>query len=102
MFGDFRISRNITTAEGCKVCCKYMVHYDLLAKEIQFVGRRQGARCIKQNTDACPRSKRINRMVKNNEFWNEMKTDIYFSKKLLKNSSSTVSRSPITSTLDTP
>ena len=72
MFGDFRISRNITTAEGCKVCCKYMVHYDLLAKEIQFVGRRQGARCIKQNTDACPKSKRINRMVKNNEFWNGM------------------------------
>ena len=63
MFGDFRISRNITTAEGCRVCCKYMVHYDLLAKEIQFVGKRQGARCIKQNTDACPRSKKINRMV---------------------------------------
>ena len=64
VFGDFRISRNITTAEGCKVCCKYMVHYDLLAKEIQFVGRRQGARCIKQDTDACPRSRSINRRVK--------------------------------------
>ena len=63
VFGDFRISRNITTAEGCKVCCKYMVHYDLLAKEIQFVGRRQGARCIKQDTDACPRSRSINRRV---------------------------------------
>ena len=63
VFGDFRISRNITTAEGCKVCCKYMVHYDLLAKEIQFVGRRQGARCIKVDTDACPRSSGINRRV---------------------------------------
>merc|ERR1711878_257072 len=61
-FSETSGSPETSREEGCKVCCKYMVHYVLLAKEIQFVGRRQGARCIKQNTDACPRSKRINRM----------------------------------------
>merc|ERR1711936_1251179 len=49
VFGDFRISRNVTTVEGCKVCCKYMIHYDKLANQIQFVGRRQGVRCFKQH-----------------------------------------------------
>ena len=54
--------------EGCKVCCKYMIHYDKLANQIQFVGRRQGVRCVKQDTDACPRSTKINRMVEFNNF----------------------------------
>ena len=48
VFGDFKISRNITTKEGCRVCCKYLIHYDKLAGDIQFVGKRQGVRCVKQ------------------------------------------------------
>merc|ERR1712165_382378 len=62
VFGDFRISRNVTTAEGCTVSCKYMIHYDKLANQIQFVGRRQGVRCVKQQTAQCTRATRINRM----------------------------------------
>ena len=40
-----------------------MIHYDKLANQIQFVGRRQGVRCVKQQTAQCPRATRINRMV---------------------------------------
>ena len=40
-----------------------MIHYDKLANQIQFVGRRQGVRCVKQQTAQCPGATRINRMV---------------------------------------
>ena len=48
VFGDFKITRNVTTEEGCTVCCKYRIHYDKLTEKIQFVGQRQGVRCVKQ------------------------------------------------------
>ena len=41
-----------------------MIHYDKLANQIQFVGRRQGVRCVKLQTAQCPRATRINRMVR--------------------------------------
>merc|ERR1712111_235760 len=39
VFGDFRITRNVTTREGCVMTCKYLIHYDKLEEVIQFVGR---------------------------------------------------------------
>ena len=46
VFGDFKVLRNVTTKEGCTVCCKYMVHYDKLHDAIQLAGRRKGMKCV--------------------------------------------------------
>ena len=43
--------------------CKYLIHYDKLEEVIQFVGKRQGPRCIRQPTPDCQRSKAIDRSV---------------------------------------
>ena len=47
-FGDFIISRNVTTQEGCTVCCKYRIHYDFIHNSTSFIGRRNGPKCVRQ------------------------------------------------------
>ena len=47
-FGDFIISRNVTTQEGCTVCCKYRIHYDRIHNSTNFIGRRNGPKCVRQ------------------------------------------------------
>merc|ERR1712126_427645 len=52
MFGDFKVERCVRIKEGF-VRCKYMVHYDKLANEIQLVGRNKGMKCVKAPSKTC-------------------------------------------------
>merc|ERR1712083_22784 len=60
-FGDFIIDRNVTTMEGCTLCCKYRIHYDFIHKTTNFIGKRNGPKCRRQNTEDCPIWKPIDR-----------------------------------------